>query len=231
MAPYIAAMPSIYLIRHGQASLGADDYDKLSDLGHRQAERLGEYLAHKGITPQAVLMGGLRRHAQTWAGIARGMGAAVTAQPEIWPGLNEYNSDAVIRTVSHATHARPTTPEATRAHFRRLRAGLQQWASGAITPDGMAPYCDFVQGVADVLTHVRETCTGDVFIVSSGGPIGTAVAMTLGASPEAFIELNMRIRNTAVTELHYTPKRHALHTFNTLPHLDAEEFADWVTYA
>jgi len=224
-------MPSIYLIRHGQASLGADDYDNLSDLGHRQAQRLGEYLAQKGIAPAAVFMGSLRRHAQTWAGIAQGLDAAQLPAPVVRTGLNEYDSDAVIRATCTEAHARPTTPEARRAHFRRLRAGLQQWASGAVTPEGMPPYRDFAQGVADVLTQVRESCTGDVFIVSSGGPIGTAVAQTLGASPEAFIELNMRIRNTAMTELHYTPKRHALHTFNTLPHLDAAEFADCVTYA
>ena len=66
-------MASIYLIRHGQASLGADDYDNLSPLGQQQAQRLGEYLAGKGIAPQSVFIGSLRRHAQTWAGIAEGM--------------------------------------------------------------------------------------------------------------------------------------------------------------
>lgn len=95
----------------------------------------------------------------------------------------------------------------------------------------MPPYRDFAQGVMDVLDQVRTTCTGPVWVVSSGGPIGSAVAQTLGAGPEAFVELNMRIRNTAVTELHYASKRQSLHTFNTLPHLDSPEWADWVTYA
>ena len=224
-------MPTIYLIRHGQASLGAADYDQLSPLGVQQARRLGQYLAHKGIAPQAVFMGSLRRHAQTWTGIAEGMGSTTLPAPQVRPGLNEYDSDAVIRAVAADDTIHPTTPEATRAHFRRLRSGLQLWASGTVTPQGMPPYRDFAQGVADVLAHARGHCSGDVFVVSSGGPIATAVALTLGASPEAFIELNMRIRNTAVSELHYTPKRHSLHTFNTLPHLDAAEFADWVTYA
>jgi hypothetical protein len=57
------------------------------------------------------------------------------------------------------------------------------------------------------------------------------VAQILGASPEAFIELNMRLRNTAVSEFAFNPKRHALLTFNTLPHLDAPQFADWISYA
>ena len=60
---------SIYLIRHGQASFGADDYDKLSPLGHQQSERLGQYLAQRserlGLTWEAVLTGSLRRHEET----------------------------------------------------------------------------------------------------------------------------------------------------------------------
>jgi broad specificity phosphatase PhoE len=78
---------------------------------------------------------------------------------------------------------------------------------------------------------VRSQHSGNVLLVSSGGPIATAVAQILGSSPEAFVELNMRIRNTAVSELAFNPKRHALLTFNTLPHLDAPPHSDWQTYA
>jgi len=35
----------IYLVRHGQASFGAEDYDELSDLGARQSRLLGGWLA------------------------------------------------------------------------------------------------------------------------------------------------------------------------------------------
>jgi broad specificity phosphatase PhoE len=55
---------------------------------------------------------------------------------------------------------------------------------------------------------------------SSGGPISTAVGHVLGTSPETTIELNLRIRNSSVTEFAFTPKRHMLVTYNTLPHLD-----------
>jgi broad specificity phosphatase PhoE len=41
-------MGTLYLVRHGQASFGADDYDQLSALGRRQSVRLGEYLRGKG---------------------------------------------------------------------------------------------------------------------------------------------------------------------------------------
>jgi hypothetical protein len=41
----------------------------------------------------------------------------------------------------------------------------------------------------------------------------------------------MRIRNTAITEFVFTPKRHTLLSYNHVPHLDGEAYADWITYA
>ena len=70
-----------------------------------------------------------------------------------------------------------------------------------------------------------------MLLVSSGGPIATAVGHILGSPPEKTIELNMRIRNSAVTEFAFNPKRHMLLTYNTLPHLDHADYRDWVTYA
>ena len=234
-AAYSLRMGTLYLVRHGQASLGADDYDNLSELGRRQSRRLGEYFAAKGLRFDAALMGSLKRHAQTWEGIQSGMAnaeaSAPVLTPSIWPGLNEYDSEAVIACVHPAPHAKPVTPEATREHFRQLRLGLRQWASGAATPQGMPSYSGFVQGIFAALDHVRSQHSGNVLLVSSGGPIATAVAQILGSSPEAFVELNMRIRNTAVSEFAFNPKRHALLTFNTLPHLDAPPHSDWHTYA
>lgn len=228
-------MGTLFLVRHGQASLGADDYDQLSELGQRQSRRLGEYFAAKGLRFTTVLRGSLKRHAQTWAGIEAGMANVLSAahplEPLIWPGLNEYDSDALLQALQPGPHTKPDCPEARRAHFRLLRQALLQWAAGTLHPQGMPAYSDFVAGVCGALDHVRQHCEGDVLLVSSGGPIATAVAHILGASPLAFVELNLRIRNTAVVEFAFNAKHHALLTFNTLPHLDAPQHADWQTYA
>ena len=222
-------MGNLYLVRHGQASFGAADYDNLSELGHRQSVRLGEYFAGKGLQFDAVITGTLKRHAQTWAGIAQGAG--LTHQPLEWPGLNEYDSEAVIKAIHPTPLEKPDTPEMYRHHFRLLRDGLTQWMNGVVSPQGMPSYDDFVRGVTSALEHVRKSHTGNVLIVSSGGPISTAVGHVLGTTPETTIELNLRIRNSSVTELAYTPKRHMLLTYNTLPHLDDAAHADWVTYS
>ena len=228
-------MGTLYLVRHGQASFGADDYDQLSDLGQRQSLRLGQYLRarHGGAWGlDAVLTGTLRRQRQTWEGIAAGAGLD-TPRTE-WPGLNEYDSHAVIAAIHPEPLPKPDTPELYRQHFRLLREGLQAWMDGRVQPVGMPSYADFLAGVIGALDHVRGLQGGEngrVMIVSSGGPIATAVGHVLGAPTSASIELNLRIRNSAVTEFQFNPKRHQLLTYNTLPHLDAPEYEDWVTYA
>lgn len=222
-------MGTLYLVRHGQASFGAEDYDQLSDLGHRQAVRLGEYFRHKGLVFDAVLVGTLRRHAQTWAGIAEGAGLAHT--PLLWPGLNEYDAEAVVKTIHPMPLAKPDTPELYRNHFRLLRDGLTQWMNGVVSPHGMADYDTFRHGVVSALDHIRTQHSGNVLIVSSGGPISTAVGHVLGTTPETTIELNLRIRNSAVTEFSISPKRLMLQTFNTLPHLNEVEHAPLITHA
>lgn len=222
-------MGTLYLVRHGQASFGADDYDVLSDLGQRQSVRLGEYFQRKGIHFSAALTGTLKRQRQTFSGICEGMGLPLVSLE--WPGLNEYDSHAVISAIHPQPLEKPTTPEMYRHYFRLLRDGLAQWMAGVVSPAGMPSYPDFVAGVTSALDYVRDNLDGPVLLVSSGGPIATAVGHVLKTSPETTIELNLRIRNCSVTEFAFTPKRHMLVTYNTLPHLDAPEYSAWVTYA
>jgi broad specificity phosphatase PhoE len=223
-------MGTLYLVRHGQASFGAEDYDQLSELGHKQSLRVGEYFAQKGIHFDGLIAGTLRRHKQTLEGILKGMNRA--GEHLSWDGLNEYDSQAVIASIYPHKLEKPTSPEMYRHHFRLLRDGLAQWMAGVVSPQGMPSYADFVAGVAGALDHVRSNHYGkNVLIVTSGGPIATAVGYVLGASPEATIDLNMRIRNSSITEFAFTPKRHMLVCFNAIPHLDHADYAQWVTYS
>ena len=226
-------MGTLYLVRHGQASFGAADYDQLSALGHQQCVRLGQYWRERGMQFDAVLTGTLKRHAQSLAGIAEGLDTQFA--PLVWPGLDEYDSAAVV----HAVHPEPLpkadTPELYRQHFRLLRVGLQAWMRGDTAPVGMPTYTEFSAGVAGALAHVLASFSAKgserVLLVSSGGPISVAVGQVLSTSADTAVELNLRIRNAAVTEFAFTPKRHMLQTFNTLPHLDSADGAAMVTSA
>ena len=221
-------MGTLYLVRHGQASFGAQDYDRLSDLGHRQCAELGAWMQARGLRFEAVLRGSLRRHRESLEALASNLPGLPDALE--WPGLNEYDSEAVVRCVHPGELPRPDTPEAYRQHFRLLREGLARWMAGEVQPEGMPSWQGFLQGVTSALDHVRTRHEGDVLLVSSGGPIATAVAHVLQAPPATAIELNLRIRNSALTEFAFTPKRHMLVTYNTLPHLDHPERQGWVTF-
>ena len=222
-------MGQLYLVRHGQASLGAANYDQLSPLGQQQSHRLGEHWQAQGIAFDAVITGSMKRHAQTLAGIQQGMGTQHSAT--LWPGLNEYDAEAVIRAIQPGEMIKPNTPEGYKLYFRLLRDGLAQWMAGVISPQGMPSYAEFVQGVTSALAHIRLHHEGNVLLVSSGGPIATAVAHVLHTSPETSIELNMRLRNSSVSEFSFTPKRHSLVSFNSLAHLETPHHKDWITFA
>lgn len=223
-------MGTLYLVRHGQASLGAADYDQLSDLGRRQCERLGDWFGAHGVGFDAVFTGTLKRHAQSLAAIEGALGALPVAQAR--PGLDEYDSEAVIRGVHSGPLLPATTADAARTHFRLLREGLAAWMAGRAQPQGMPTHADFVAGIVGALDEVRSRHTdGRTLVVSSGGPISHALGHVLGLGAEATIELNLQLRNSALCELRVSPKRLALITFNSLPHLAAPEHAAWVTHA
>lgn len=221
-------MATLYLVRHGQASFGADNYDQLSDLGQRQCLQLGRHFAAKGLKFDAALTGTQQRHRQTLEGICAGAQTALEASH--WPALNQYNSDAVIAAVHPEPLARPTTPEHCSHHFRLLRVGLTQWMLGKAQPQGMPAWRVFQQAVVDVLTHIRQSDAQQVLLVSSSGPIACAIGHVLATPPEASVELGLRLRNSSVTEFTFSAKRQMLQTYNTLSHLDAREFDGWISF-
>lgn len=223
-------MGTLYLVRHGQASFGATDYDQLSPRGREQSVRLGQYWHARGMRFDAVFTGTLRRHTQTLEAIQEGL-PGIPA-PRSFPELNEYDATALIAAIHPQPLPKADTPTLYRHHFRLLCDALSQWMGGTISPQGMPTWQTFSARVHVVLEHIRRHHTADnVLLVSSGGPISTAVGQVLSTPAEVTIALNMRIRNSAVTEFSIGSKRLMMQTFNTLPHLDSDEHAGWITHA
>lgn len=224
-------MGILYLMRHGQASFGAEDYDRLSDLGRRQCEAAGQHRREAGEPIAAVLRGTLRRHEQSLQAFEQGWGQPLPVA-RVWPGLNEYDSQALLDAYGGEPLPSPHTPEGYKAHFRRLRDALKAWMEGRLDPRGMPDYAGFRQAIVEVLDHVRAHHVGQsVLIVSSGGPISTAVSHVLAAPAASSIELNLRMRNSSITEFAFTASRHQLLSFNSVPHLETVERRSWITHA
>jgi len=225
----IKAMGKLTLVRHGQASFGAADYDQLSELGERQCRLLGAYWRGQERRFSAVLVGTLKRHAQSLAAIDAELGAL--PEPLVWPGLNEFDFAAIIRAAHPGELRRPRDAAEIKHYFRLLREGLRAWIAGETAPEGVPRHADFVAGVTSALDHVRAHGEGEVLIVSSGGPISTAVAHVLGAPAVAAIELNLQLRNSALTEFVFNAEKLSLMSFNHLPHLESVGQGDLATHA
>jgi len=58
-------MSLLYLIRHGQASAGTHDYDRLSPMGQRQATSLGQWWTDQGFLPNQTSHGSRKRQRDT----------------------------------------------------------------------------------------------------------------------------------------------------------------------
>ena len=224
-------MAELILVRHGQASFGADDYDKLSELGWRQARWLGEYFREKGTVFDLHVRGSLRRHAETLVGIGQGMGRALPGEEDA--RLDEYDSQALL----HAHLKGKPMPRGgdRREHFRILREAMYAWTDGSLAAaPGDAPHEPFAQfrsRVLAVLATLRSGKVKRVLVVSSGGPISTILAEVLGMPPRGVVDLNLQTRNTGISELQTGAIRIHCVSFNNVPHLERPERTGSLTYS
>ncbi len=230
-------MGTIYLVRHGQAAFGTEQYDRLTDLGLAQSRLLGSYFLRRQIRFDAVFTGSLRRQTETAQGIFEGHALGASPLRETFPGLDEYKPEAIVTALTGtspapALAAARRDPVVVREHFRVLRDALLAWAEDRTQPEGMPVWQAFQDSAVAALIEARQRFPdGNVLIVSSGGPIAAMVAATLNAPPATAVELNLRIRNSSLTEFAASPRRHHLVSFNGLPHLDTNPDPTLITYA
>jgi broad specificity phosphatase PhoE len=220
-------MAELVLVRHAQASFGADDYDKLSELGWRQSRWLGEYFAERQIAFDRVVRGSLRRHAETLVGIAEGAGRPIDGVEDA--RLNEYDAHALLN--AHLKgEAKPQGGDR-REHFRILREAMYAWTDGTLAGASHEPFADFRKRVLAALAAVRGGRAKRVLVVSSGGPISTVLAEVLGMPLRGVVDLNLQTRNTGITELQAGANRIHCISFNNVPHLDRPDRAGALTYS
>ncbi len=223
-------MSIVYLVRHAQASFGAEDYDALSELGFRQARWLGEYFAARGLRFARVMSGTLVRQRATAGAILQAMGGADAALA-LHEGLNEYPGEALY-TAHTGFDPREHQLADTRAYWRTFRLAMQAWSEERL-PEVPESWSGFGARVRAALAEaVRDTARDDsVLVVSSGGAIGRTLADLAGAPASTAIELNLQCRNTGFTELISGGGKLRLLSFNNVPHLDTAERRASITFA
>lgn len=216
-------MAELLVIRHGQASFGTDDYDRLSDLGRRQSRAVGEILRESGWRPDRLITGTLRRQKETLAE----MGFAVP--PEEHPGFDEYDFHDLLR-VKFGGRMPDAVHRDRKTHFRTLRDALLEWQAGGLE-GARESWRDFVARVAQARDFATATGARRVLVISSGGPIGQLVATTLQAPPAQMVALNLQVRNSSMTRFVFSRDRISLHEFNAAPHFAGAAGAELTSYS
>ena len=231
-------MGELLLIRHGQASFGAADYDQLSPVGEQQSRRLGQWLRDSATPPALIASGTLRRHAQTLQQCVEAAG--VDAARLVLPGLDELDHVELLQKhrpdlVGHAALGAELecSDDPQRAFQKIFAAAVARWTGGAHDGDYRRTWPDFrVQalGALQALAERAAADEGDIWAFTSGGPIAVIVTELLGAPVARTFALSWPLVNTGLTRVRLGPRQHQLITYNAWPHLPGAAHASLVTH-
>jgi broad specificity phosphatase PhoE len=231
-------MSKLLVIRHGQARLFTDNYDRLSELGVCQAERLGEWFVQRGIVLDEIYAGSLKRQQDTASAVGKVMQAAEILVPElkILNGLDEYPAEEIMRQLVPAL--RGSDSEINRLaeeydqaedydmRYRSLHQLLtmimQRWIKGDYNRgESLMTWKEFSGAVRTALSEAMQMSGSGktVALFTSGGPIGISVQTALDAPELQAAELNWRIYNCSVTRFTFSGERVSMDAFNETAHL------------
>jgi len=245
-------MGAIYLIRHGQASFGKANYDKLSTKGCEQSQILGEFMGSM-ITANKYYAGDLLRHDQTLNHFIKGAGNTDVSMVT-HSGFNEFNHLEILArydekwkdSVSMSTKL-AALPDGNKLLQKQFTNALYRWINAdqendtATQQEYTETWSQFktrcIKALDDVIKQYltvkhaidNSPVAKDVLIFTSGGPISVIVQHVLGLNDEQTLMLNQQLRNTGVTKLLFSEDNLSVDYFNNYSHLERKS-AEWITY-
>lgn len=233
-------MGSVYMIRHGQASFGKEDYDQMSELGVHQAKILGNFFRDRDIGFDAVYSGTLKRHVFTAEAVRGAAGESLFPESLMDPAFNEFDGEGIFRGfLPILTEIDPesvfdidsifTDNRSFQKIFSKL-VGL--WISGEYEVDGVETWKSFTQRVEAGLEWIGRLRGdgGNVAIVTSGGVIAAAIRMSLGLKDEEAIKESWKCLNCSVSIFELGSDRLILEDFNNTQHFEALNDKGLLTY-
>jgi broad specificity phosphatase PhoE len=211
-------MGVLLLVRHGQASLGTADYDRLSEVGRRQAQVTAARLARTDLVIDRVVSGGLTRQRDTAQALLDALGWPVS-RLRIDERLDEYDHVEVM--ARHTTEVTFATAEGEvgRALQSTLEEAIGRWISGETGyQESHAAFIDRV--LAAVGQLVGEP--GGTVAVTSGGVIAAFCVQALGLPEERWPSLARLLVNASITKVISGHTGTSLVTFNDHAHLETD---------
>ncbi len=234
-------MSIIYLVRHGQASFGKENYDVLSDVGAEQSRLLAQYFMKAGIIFDAVYSGSMDRQTRTAEIVMEGFRSNRNILPglKIMPEFNEYDSRAIITALApELLEEDPALKSAfekiftSRKAFQKIfESSMLRWVSKEDAVEGIESWNSVKTRVSLAVSRIAaEMGSGKtILIVASGGTISACIQDVTGISDETAQHLCWQMANTSISTLVYSEDRITLRSFNAWPHLETGH-RDMVTF-
>lgn len=230
-------MRQLYLIRHGQASYGAADYDQLSARGMLQSRMLGAWFNRCGVQVHHAVTGGMKRHVQTAESFFDGYGAKSEWMARLRRDTDFNEVDSVD--MMHPTHTRKNAESPKEAMvsmtYEDFMAGLIpayfRWASGQYDHEYGDPFPAYSARCAAAVARAIDQAGDGETVVSftSGGTIAMICRQVLQLGDEATSTLMWLIGNTSVSKLAWDGRQLALSFFNSTAHLELAADPDLMT--
>jgi broad specificity phosphatase PhoE len=208
----------VLLVRHGQASWASSDYDRLSPLGQEQSRVLGAALADRGLRPDLLVCGSMRRHRETAAAAVAGAGWEGEVVEDA--GWDEFDH---LRTLAGRLDFPEVPGEPYDERVRRVEAIIERWASGRHDEEYSESFPVFRDRVTDAFRRTVERLeprqTAVVF--TSGGAVSWVTASLTDGGVPAWSRLSKVMMNGSVTKVLDGRRGTSLISFNDHSHLEA----------
>jgi len=235
-------MGILYFIRHGQASFGQKNYDRLSPAGIQQARILGEYLAGIRFVFHEAYCGKMERQQHTAREVMTGFTSSGLAfpSPVTQTAFDEYDAFTVWRNqTQEMIREKSLLPEdlsRTRTDKRKFQQlferVMMRWISGNHDAPGNIRWTEFTDRVLEGITALttRHGTGQHIAIFTSGGPVSIAMQLALGLSDTKAMEISWQVMNASVSRFYFNSRGIFLAGFNDIAHLAMKQDPALLTY-
>lgn len=232
-------MTTIYLIRHGQASFGAESYDKLSPNGELQAMLLGQYFNQILKEAPYVVAGSMQRHQQTATlALAQCFPEVEFETDQAW---NEFNHQQVFAQYEprfnqpHLLKQDVENEINPRAYLAKIFEGaIGRWTGGEYHHEYDESWPHFKNRVESALQNLcdelAKTKPRYAVVFTSGGVISVVAGKLLELNPNRTFALNWAITNASMTTLRLVGNEPQLLSLNEHHFIKAEnsQLLTWI---
>lgn len=233
-------MTTLYLIRHGQASFGQENYDQLSELGQQQATRLGQVLSQRLQPFDAISLGTLERHKETAINCLEGFGQKFEeTNPSLNAGWNEYDHQDILRqyrpefvTAKSMMQYIKEQEDPKRAFEQDFNGAINRWMSGEHDNDYVESWTSFYTRVHSAFNDTLKSNSDKkrIAVFTSGGPISLMSQHLLGVPKENIMQMNWTLVNCGITKVVSTGSRVFISSLNEHTHFEGRENKHFITY-